>query len=52
MLGQRQQPASYHHVARLMPEAKLREALATLQGNIRQAVEALPDHARFLALAT
>ena len=48
VLGQRQQPASYHHVARMMSEAKLREALTTLQGNIRQAVEALPDHGRYL----
>jgi hypothetical protein len=32
----------------LMSEAKLRQALSTLQANIRHAVKALPDHARFL----
>ena len=48
MLGQRQSPASYHHVARLMPEARLREALGSLQSKIAGAVDGLPDHSRFL----
>ncbi len=48
MLGQRQDPASYHHVARLMSEARLREALATLQTNITRSVEAMPSHAQVL----
>jgi tryptophan halogenase len=48
MLGQRQNPASYHHVARLMPEARLREALSSLQGNISRAVAGMPSHGEFL----
>lgn len=48
MLGQRQHPASYHHVARLMPETRLREALTNLQSKIAGAVDSLPDHSRFL----
>ncbi|MCH8616043.1 tryptophan 7-halogenase [Sphingomonas sp. SM33] len=48
MLGQRQTPASYHHVARLMPEARLREALSSLQANISRAVAGMPTHGEFL----
>ena len=48
MLGQGQHPASYHHVARLMPEARLREALSTLQDNITRTVEDMPSHGEFL----
>jgi len=48
MLGQRQDPASYHHVARLMPETRLREALSSLQGNIDRAVAGMPSHGEFL----
>jgi tryptophan 7-halogenase len=48
MLGQRQGPASYHHVARLMPEARLRKALSSLQGNISRAVAGMPSHGEFL----
>ena len=48
MLGQRQDPASYHLVARLMSEPRLREALATLQSNISRSVEAMSSHAQVL----
>ena len=48
MLGQRQSPSSYHRMARLMPEARLRDALASLQTKIGKAVDAMPEHARFL----
>jgi tryptophan halogenase len=48
LLGQRVQPASHHHAARLMPASKLQEALTALQGNIERAVQAMPTHGDFL----
>lgn len=49
MLGQRLEPRSYHHVAKLMPPEQLRQALEGIGGNIAQAVAKLPDHQAFLA---
>jgi tryptophan halogenase len=48
MLGQGQPPRSYHHVARLMPEDRLHEALATLRANIARSVTRMPAHGQFL----
>jgi len=48
MLGQGQNPSSYNHVTRLVPEPQLREALSTLKGNIARAVEGMPSHGEFL----
>ena len=48
MLGQGQPPRSYHHVARLMPEDRLHEALATLRANITRSVTRMPAHGQFL----
>jgi tryptophan halogenase len=48
LLGQRIAPASHHLVARLMPEARMQEALNTLRGNIDRAVQAMPEHDDFL----
>jgi len=48
MLGQRLMPGSYHPATQLMPEAQLKDALATLKGNIAHAVEAMPTHEAWL----
>jgi tryptophan halogenase len=48
MLGQRLQPAGYHHMGRLMPPEQLRGALADLSSNIARAVGGLPGHQAFL----
>jgi tryptophan 7-halogenase len=48
MLGQRLTPRSHHPAAQLMPEAQLRDALATLKTNIARAVEAMPTHEQWL----
>lgn len=45
MLGQRLVPRDYHAAARIMPEPKLAEALASLAANLGRAVECLPRHA-------
>ena len=44
MLGQRLQPSSYHPATRLMPEPQLKDALASLKGNISNAAASLPFH--------
>jgi tryptophan halogenase len=49
MLGQRLTPLSHHPAAELMPESQLRDALATLKGNIVRGVAAMPTHGAFLA---
>ena len=48
LLGQRIAPAGHHLVARLMPEARLQEALDTLRGNIDRAVQKMSNHGEFL----
>jgi tryptophan halogenase len=48
LLGQRIAPAGHHLVARLMPEARLQEALKTLHENIDRAVQKMPAHGDFL----
>lgn len=48
MLGQGIDPASYHHVARLMPETQLREALSNLHANVARAVSNMPTHGDFV----
>jgi tryptophan halogenase len=48
MLGQRLSPRSHHPAAQLMPEAQLRDALASLTGNIARAVAAMPTHEAWL----
>lgn len=49
LLGQGVDPRSYHHIARLMPEARLREALSQLGQNVGRAVSTMPTHGDFLA---
>ncbi|WGL18352.1 tryptophan 7-halogenase [Microbulbifer bruguierae] len=48
MLGQHLYPQTYHPMGRLMSEPQLRQALAGLQGNIRNAVARLPEHQVFI----
>jgi tryptophan halogenase len=48
MLGQRLTPRSHHPAARLMQEAQLKDALATLKANIARAVAAMPAHEAWL----
>jgi tryptophan halogenase len=48
LLGQRAMPLSHHPAAHLMPEAQLRDALASLKGNIARAVEEMPTHEAWL----
>src|SRR4029078_9138287 len=49
MLGQRQSPSSYHRIARLMPEARLKDALGVFRNNIDRTVQAMPEHFEFLS---
>ncbi|WP_406828873.1 tryptophan halogenase family protein [Microbulbifer sp. ARAS458-1] len=48
MLGQHLRPQAYHPMGRLMTEAQLRQALQSLRGNIRAAVDRLPGHQQFI----
>jgi tryptophan 7-halogenase len=48
MLGQRLQPRSHHHVARLMPKDRLHQALSDLKTNIDSAVQSMPRHEDFI----
>jgi tryptophan 7-halogenase len=48
MLGQRLQPRSHHHVARLMPKDRLHQALSDLKTNIDSAVKSMPRHEDFV----
>ncbi len=48
MLGQRLQPSSYHHVARLMPKDRLKQSLGDLKNNINAAVANMPQHEDFI----
>jgi tryptophan halogenase len=48
MLGQRLIPRSYHHMARLLGEERLRNALDTLSGKIAGAAAKMPTHRAFL----
>ncbi|MES2442647.1 MAG: tryptophan halogenase family protein [Pseudomonadota bacterium] len=48
MLGQRIEPLRHHQMGRLMPEAKLRQALGDLKANIAGAVARMPAHQAFL----
>jgi tryptophan halogenase len=48
LLGQRVEPRSWHQVARLMPEGRLKESLDALRGNIAGAVAGMPPHEQFL----
>jgi tryptophan 7-halogenase len=48
MLGQRLQPRSHHHVARLMPKDRLYQALSDLKTNIDSAVKSMPWHEDFI----
>jgi tryptophan halogenase len=48
MLGQRLMPRNHHPAAELMPEPKLKDALATLKGNIARAAERMPTHEQWL----
>lgn len=48
MLGQRLEPASHHHMGRLMPPDQLRRALEDLKGNIARAVDKMPSHQDFV----
>lgn len=48
LVGQRVQAKSYHHMAHLMDEARMRSMLDTLKTNITTAVEKMPTHKQFL----
>ncbi|RYD49248.1 MAG: tryptophan 7-halogenase [Sphingomonadales bacterium] len=48
LMGQGLEPRSYHALARMMPAAELRQALAGLKANIEKAVGELPTHQAFL----
>jgi tryptophan halogenase len=48
MLGQRVLPSSYHSAAQLVPEAQLRDSLASLSSNIARAVDGMPTHEAWL----
>lgn len=48
MVGQRLEPAAYHHMARMLDDDQLRTMLATLKANIGAAVAKLPTHKEFL----
>ena len=44
MLGQRLTPLGYHPAAKLVPEAQLRDSLASLSSNIARAVDVMRTH--------
>lgn len=48
MLGQRLEPRSHHHMARMMSDDQLRQALGGLKASIDKAVERLPKHQDFV----
>ncbi|HVY84405.1 MAG TPA: tryptophan halogenase family protein [Caulobacterales bacterium] len=48
MTGQRLAPERYHHIAHLLKDDELRNALTTLSANINKAVDRLPSHSEFL----
>ncbi len=48
LLGQRLQPATYHHLAQLMPTAHLEKAMKDLKSGIDAAVNKMPAHHAFL----
>ncbi len=48
LMGQGLAPRGYHALAKMMPPAELREALAGLKGNVDAAVAKLPTHEAFL----
>jgi tryptophan halogenase len=49
MLGQRVLPSSYHPAAQLVPEAQLRDSLASLSSNIARAVDGMSTHEAWLS---
>jgi tryptophan halogenase len=48
MLGQRLRPRGWHKVASEMPDAKLKQALASLKANVDAALAKLPQQQAFL----
>jgi tryptophan halogenase len=48
LLGQGLIPQGYHALGKMVPPTELREALATLKGNVDKAVAKLPTHEAFL----
>jgi tryptophan 7-halogenase len=48
MIGQRLEPVSYHHLAHMLSEDRLRAMLESLKGNIAAAVAKMPTHSEFL----
>lgn len=48
MLGQRLQPAGYHHVAGLMSDDQLRMSLAAMKSSIDKAIGQMPSHQDFV----
>jgi tryptophan halogenase len=48
MLGQRLQPMGYHHVAGMMSDEQLRQALGGLKSSIAKAVGKMPGHQDFV----
>lgn len=48
MLGQRLEPASYHHMGHMLSIEHMQRALGDLKGNIASAVARMPTHQAFL----
>ena len=48
LVGQRQEARSYHHMAHMLGDERLRTMLATLKASIGTAVEKMPTHKAFL----
>jgi tryptophan halogenase len=48
LVGQRLEARSYHHVANLLGDERLRKMLATLRASIAAGVEKMPTHKAFL----
>ena len=48
LVGQRLEARSYHHVANLLGDERLKTMLATLRASISTRVEKMPTHTAFL----
>ncbi|HEU5133546.1 MAG TPA: tryptophan halogenase family protein [Steroidobacteraceae bacterium] len=48
MVGQRLMPQQYHHMGAMLGEERLRNALDSLNSNIKRAVDGMPYHRDFL----
>jgi tryptophan 7-halogenase len=48
LLGQRRHPRGYHHLAKMLGEAELKDALGRMSREVAGLVEAMPSHREFL----